>query len=120
MRGLISSDCRATSNPAMLARPSLGSSNPHNMRMTVDLPDPFGPRNPKIEPLATLKLTWSTAVKWPKRLVSPSHTIICSEAARSPAAEGTEEACPLMAHRGTLHPRPCLRATRLPCYQAAL
>jgi hypothetical protein len=33
--------------------PSLGSSNPHNMRMTVDLPDPFGPRKPKIEPLAT-------------------------------------------------------------------
>ena len=30
-----------------------GSSNPHNMRMTVDLPDPFGPSKPKIEPLVT-------------------------------------------------------------------
>src|SRR5260221_7609294 len=78
MRFLISSVCRATSKPAMRPCPSLGSSNPHNMRMTVDLPDPFGPRNPKIEPLAMENETWSTAVKWPKRLVSASHWIMVS------------------------------------------
>jgi len=27
------------------------------MRMTVDLPEPFGPRNPKIDPLPMEKLT---------------------------------------------------------------
>ena len=26
---------------------------PQSIRMTVDLPEPFGPRNPKIEPFAT-------------------------------------------------------------------
>src|SRR5579859_2506064 len=48
------------------------------MRMTVDLPEPFGPRNPKMEPLAIAKLTWSTAVNAPNRLVSPSHSIMVS------------------------------------------
>jgi len=32
-------------------------------RMTVDLPDPFYPRKPKIEPLPTENETCSTAVK---------------------------------------------------------
>ena len=35
------------------------------------LPPPFGPRKPKNCPEATLKLTSSTAVKSPKRRVSP-------------------------------------------------
>src|SRR5207302_473528 len=43
---------------------------------TVDLPEPFGPRNPKIDSLPTLNVTWSTAVNVPKRLVKPSHSII--------------------------------------------
>jgi hypothetical protein len=51
---------------------------PQSIRMTVDLPDPFGPRNPKIDPRAIEKLTWSTAVNVPKRFVSPSHSIIKS------------------------------------------
>src|ERR1043165_9378476 len=46
--------------------------------MTVDLPEPVGPRKPNMEPLATLKLIWSTAVKWPNRLVSFSHSIMVS------------------------------------------
>src|ERR1019366_8002839 len=78
MSVLIRSRSRATSRPAMRAWPSLGWSNPHNSRITVDLPEPFGPRKPKMEPFVTLKLTWSTAVKWPNRLVSPSHSIITS------------------------------------------
>src|SRR2546425_11660146 len=76
MRLLMSSDCFATSNAAMRPAPALGWSRPQSMRMTVDLPEPFGPRKPKIEPFATLKLTESTAVKWPKRLVSPMHSIM--------------------------------------------
>src|SRR6266540_4112980 len=76
MRGLISSVCFATSNPAIRPVPSLGWSRPQSMRITVDLPEPFGPRKPKIEPFATLKLTESTALKWPKRLVSPMHSIM--------------------------------------------
>src|SRR5712671_2371004 len=79
MRLLIWSVCLATSNPAMLPRPSLGSSNPHNIRITVDLPEPFGPRNPKMAPLPTLKLTWSTAVNCPNRRVRPSHSIMVSD-----------------------------------------
>ena len=46
--------------------------------MTVNLPDPFGPRKPKIEPLATESEKASTADKWPKRLVTLSHSIIVS------------------------------------------
>jgi len=43
--------------------------------MVVDLPQPFEPRKPKISPFSMRKLTWSTAVKAPKRLVSPSASI---------------------------------------------
>ncbi len=46
------------------------------MRMTVDLPDPFGPRKPKMDPFATEKLTESTAVKCPKRFVSAEHSMM--------------------------------------------
>src|SRR5437764_1308081 len=62
----------------MLPRPSLGSSNPQSMRITVDFPEPFGPKKPKIAPLPTLKLTWSTAVNCPNRRVRPSHSIMVS------------------------------------------
>jgi hypothetical protein len=41
------------------------------MRIVVVLPLPFGPRKPKISPLGTSKSTASTAVKSPKRFVSP-------------------------------------------------
>src|SRR5213083_1126651 len=64
--------------PATEAVPSLGARIPHSMRMTVDFPEPFGPRKPKIEPLATESVTWSTAVKEPNRLVSFSQSIIDS------------------------------------------
>src|ERR1051325_5364634 len=59
----------------MRARPSLGSRIPQSMRMTVDLPEPLGPRKPKMDPFATENVTRSTAVKCPKRRVSPSHSI---------------------------------------------
>src|SRR5688500_11065787 len=65
--------------PAIRAPPSVGSRMPQSMRITVDLPEPFGPRKPKIDPRATEKLTSSTAVKLPNRLVSPSHSIIAPD-----------------------------------------
>src|SRR5581483_5288004 len=40
-----------------------------SMRMSVDLPAPFGPSRPKISPSSTAKLMPSTAVKSPKRFV---------------------------------------------------
>src|SRR5262249_46631967 len=39
------------------------------MRIVVVLPAPFGPRNPRISPRSTRKLTSSTAVSRPYRLV---------------------------------------------------
>src|ERR1700676_4363259 len=56
----------------MRAVPAVGIMNPASMRIVVDLPAPFGPRNPTTSPRPTLKDTLSTAVKVPKRLVSPS------------------------------------------------
>src|SRR5258707_15491362 len=64
----ISSDCVATSNPPTVARPEVGASNPHRMRMVVDFPAPLGPRKPKTSPCATSSETLSTATKSPKRL----------------------------------------------------
>src|SRR5205807_3438629 len=75
---LIDSVSRTTSCPPMRAVPSVGSRIPQSIRITVDLPEPFGPRNPKIDPLPTLNETWSTAVNVPKRLVRPSHSFIAS------------------------------------------
>src|SRR5947208_3521951 len=66
----------------MRAVPSFGSRIPQSIRITVDFPEPFGPRNPKIDPLPTLNETSSTAVKVPKRLVKPSHSIIASDILR--------------------------------------
>src|ERR1700730_15853635 len=67
---LISSDCVATSKPATVAFPEVGPINPHRIRIVVDFPAPFGPRNPKISPCRTSIDTRSTATKSPKRFVS--------------------------------------------------
>src|SRR5205085_10265979 len=76
----------------MRAVPSLGSRIPQSIRITVDFPEPFGPRNPKIDPLPTLNETSSTAVKVPKRLVKPSHSIIASDILRKRIRKtGTQE-----------------------------
>src|SRR5580704_10657209 len=72
MLRLISSDCVATSNPATVALPEVGPINPHRIRIVVDFPAPFGPRNPKISPCRTSIDTRSTATKSPKRLVRSS------------------------------------------------
>src|SRR6266700_400204 len=67
------SACRSTtSKPATLARPALGCSSVHSIEMVVDLPAPFGPRNPKVWPGGTEKLTPRTASSSSNRLTRPS------------------------------------------------
>src|SRR5208283_5837243 len=65
---------RATSKPATNAWPSLGGSSVVSIRTTVVLPAPLGPSRPKTSPRRTSKLTLSTAVKAPKRLV---RSLVC-------------------------------------------
>src|SRR5579872_4276130 len=65
-----SSDWVTTSKPPTVAWPEVGASSPHKIRMVVDFPAPFGPRNPKISPRATSIETSLTATKSPKRLTS--------------------------------------------------
>ena len=48
---------------------------PANIRIVVDLPAPLGPRKPSTSPRDTLNEMSSTAVKAPKRLVSPAISI---------------------------------------------
>src|SRR5579859_5463553 len=56
--------------PLTVASPEVGCSSPHSIRMQVVLPLPFGPRNPKMVPFGTVKVSASTAVKLPNRFVS--------------------------------------------------
>ncbi len=65
MRSLTASGVRTTSMPSRVASPEVGSSSPQSMRITVDLPEPFGPRKPKIAPRGIWKETESTAVNFP-------------------------------------------------------
>src|SRR6185503_19640300 len=74
MRRLMASLSLRTSSPSTLPSPSLGASTPHSMRISVDLPLPFGPSNPKIVPRGTSNDTRSTAVRGPNRRVSARAT----------------------------------------------
>src|ERR1700686_5414158 len=67
MRSRTASASVRTSRPSTQADPSLRGSRPVSILMTVVLPLPLGPRNPKISPFSTRKLTPSTATKSPKR-----------------------------------------------------
>ena len=62
----------------MDARPPSGRSEPVSIFMVVDLPAPFGPRNPRTSPRATEKLIPSTAVNGPNFFTSPSISIIAA------------------------------------------
>ena len=62
----------STSAPNSFAVPSLACNSPVSIFIVVVLPQPFEPRKPKISPLGMRKLTLSTAVKSPNRIVSPS------------------------------------------------
>ena len=58
----------STELPNSVAVPSVGGSRPVSIFMVVDLPQPFEPRKPKISPRSIDRVTWSTAVKVPKRM----------------------------------------------------
>ena len=47
--------------PFTFASPALGASRPRISLIVVDLPDPFGPKNPVTTPGRTVKLRSSTA-----------------------------------------------------------
>src|SRR5690349_2797812 len=74
MCSLTRSGCRATSAPATDAVPPFGVMSPHSMRMVVVLPEPFGPRMPKISPRRIVNDTSSTATTLPNVLRSPLTT----------------------------------------------
>ncbi len=64
--------------------PDVTRGRPTMIRIVVDFPAPFGPRNPVTRPAWAVKLTSSTAVKVPYFLVTPSTVIIgCPPAAGS-------------------------------------
>src|SRR5258706_1603215 len=71
IKGLTFSGFFVTSIPMILADPSVGVSNPHNIRIVVVFPLPFGPRYPNTSPGCTVKETWSTAEKSPDFFVNP-------------------------------------------------
>ncbi|OQB88755.1 MAG: hypothetical protein BWX86_02605 [Verrucomicrobia bacterium ADurb.Bin122] len=56
--------------------PASGVSKPAIMRKSVVFPQPDGPRRVRNSPARTSKLTLSTAVKPPKRFVTPDISII--------------------------------------------
>src|SRR5215468_8013233 len=59
----------ATSRPRTSARPSAKRIRPHRARMSVVLPEPFGPSSPNTSPRPTVSETSLTAVNEPKRMV---------------------------------------------------
>jgi hypothetical protein len=59
-----------------MTRPVLGWSSPAIIRMVVDLPEPFGPRNPVTIPGWTTKFNPSTASLVPYRLLRFSTSIM--------------------------------------------
>src|SRR6185295_18778272 len=66
----------ATSFPSMRMRPSVGVSKPASIRNNVVLPHPEGPSSAKNSPSRISRLTFSTAVTLPKRLVIPSNRMM--------------------------------------------
>src|ERR1700730_8188591 len=76
-----SSCCLTTSKPLTRALPEVGSSSVVSMRMSVDLPAPFGPRRPNTSPSSTSKVIPLTAVK-PPNFLTMFWTSIASMAVR--------------------------------------
>src|SRR6266540_1173312 len=95
-----------TSKPATLARPALGRSSVHSIEMVVDLPAPLGPRNPKVWPGGTLKLTPRTASTSSNRLIKPSAWMAAAPSAAGPAAACLEALRTRISHSVVCrHPR---------------
>src|SRR5437762_5327476 len=66
-RDFTASGSFTTSMPATLAVPDVGWSRPQRIRIVVVLPEPLGPRMPKISPGKISKETSSTATIFPNR-----------------------------------------------------
>ena len=60
------------STPARTIDPEVGRRTPVRQLKKVLLPAPLGPMMARISPRATAKLTWSSAVSPPKRMVRSS------------------------------------------------
>src|SRR6476661_3487190 len=83
----------------MVAVPAVGRTRPSSMRSVVVLPLPFGPRKPVIRPDSTVKVSSSTAVKVPNRLVSPAISI-----RPGPRSLGGLMGCPFVVVAGPMQP----------------
>ena len=84
---------RVRSLPALLFTAALlltavAASEPVSILIVVDFPLPFGPRNPKTCPRGTSKSIPSTAVKAPKRLVSPRTEMAATGSGAAPVSPG--------------------------------
>src|SRR5215471_3929223 len=78
------------SRPLTLTRPAVGASRPAIIRIVVDLPAPFGPRNPVTTPGRTTKSSPLTASLSPYRLLRFSTSIIaCSLPSVTPGTRPT-------------------------------
>src|SRR2546421_11151618 len=67
----------STSKPHTLIVPPVGSRKPAISLMVVDLPAPFGPRNPSTSPRSTVKEISSTARNGPNCLLRCLTSIAC-------------------------------------------
>ncbi len=90
---------RRAGRPPIVARPASGRSRPRIIRIVVDLPEPFGPRNPVTEPGCTVKLRLSTARTGPYFLLRPLASIMTSPWPRTPVA------CPMPATLESSRPK---------------
>ena len=139
--------CRRLRAARRTAAPRLRSagSKPVSIFIVVVLPQPFEPTKPKISPRSMVKLTWSTAVKSPKRQVrsraamtgSPSKArrgryaqpLVAARACSGSSAMNASSsvaapAARLESRRGIRSPAPCPRSSppasrtaRLPPYR---
>jgi len=75
----------STIRPNSEATPALGDSSPVSIFMVVVLPQPLEPRKPKISPRRMRKLTRSTAVKSPKRMVKSRASMAASPSPSGPS-----------------------------------
>src|SRR3954447_17865127 len=70
------SDSWANGTPRMVELPAVGRARPRTIRSVVVLPAPLGPRKPVTAPSRTRNDRSSTAAMGPKRLVSPTASIV--------------------------------------------
>src|SRR6185437_2750539 len=77
------------SSPKTRTNPCSALSSPMTWRMSVVLPAPFSPTNPKTVPVGSVRLTSSSAIFWPNRRV----TLRISTAECATSARGGGEAC---------------------------